>query len=78
VSQADAPRLSAQHHAILDRLKEGPVTNVELGEICQRFGARLQELKRAGFPWVKQWVRTPNLPTGVWEYRLLDRGEKHE
>lgn len=66
VDEADVPRLSAQHHAILGRLTEGPATNLELGLICQRFGARLHELKRAGRPWVKRMIKA-----GVYEYRLI-------
>jgi hypothetical protein len=61
----EAPRLSAQHHAILDRLREGPATNLELGMICQRFGARLNELKRAGYPWRKECVKA-----GIYRYTL--------
>jgi hypothetical protein len=70
VSKADMPRLNAQHHAILDRLREGPVTNTELSQICQRFGARLQEIKLAGFSIGKECIKP-----GVWVYRLLSRIE---
>ena len=66
VEEQDAPRLSTQHHTILTRLREGPATNVELGQICQRFGARLNELKRAGHPWRKRFVTA-----GVYEYSLI-------
>ena len=51
VPDDEIPRLSAQHVAIADALREGPKTNLELGMIAQRFGARLMELKRAGFLW---------------------------
>ena len=66
VEEQDAPRLSAQHHAILAALREGPKTNVELGRIAQRFGARLNEIKRAGIPWLKR-----NVGPGANEYRLV-------
>ena len=60
------PRLSAHHLLILERLARGPATNLELGMICQRFGARLHELKRAGHPWVKRMVEA-----GIYQYRLI-------
>ena len=62
----DVPRLSDQHTAILKALTDGPKTNLQLGMICQRFGARLHELKRAGHPWLRERV-----DKGVYEYRLL-------
>ena len=65
VPECEAPRLGAQHETILARLREGPATNVELGMICQRFGARLHELRLAGIGWSKTMVRP-----GVYEYRL--------
>lgn len=66
VEEQDVPRLTAQHQAILDALREGPKTNLELGMICQRFGARLHELKLAGHPWLRR-----NIGPGVNEYRLI-------
>ncbi len=66
IDEADVPRLSAHHRLILERLAQGPATNLELGAICQRFGARLHELKRAGHPWLKRPVKA-----GVYEYRLI-------
>lgn len=66
VEPHDVPRLSAQHRAILARLKEGPATNLQLSLIAMRFGARLEELKRAGHPWTKRLVKP-----GVYEYRLI-------
>lgn len=67
VSDEDAPRLGKQHHAILDRLREGPATNIELSRIGQRFGARLEELKKAGHRWTKTAIEP-----GVWQYKLAD------
>lgn len=65
VPEHEAPRLSAQHAKILDRLREGPATNLELELIAHRFGARLNELKRAGHPWLKRCIKP-----GLYEYRL--------
>lgn len=53
VAEEDKPRLSVQCHAIADRLRKGPATNLELIMISHRFGARLHELKLAGFLWKK-------------------------
>lgn len=53
VVEEDRPRLSAQHLAIADALRDGPKTNRELSMIALRFGARLHELKKAGFLWKK-------------------------
>lgn len=66
VAEEDKPRLSAQCHAIADRLRSGPATNLQLIMISHRFGARLHELKGAGF----LWKRTP-LGQGVHEYRMV-------
>lgn len=64
VPDDERDRLGPQHKRILDRLKQGPVTNLELGQICQRFGARLDEMKTR-FPWTRRQLRP-----GVHEYAL--------
>jgi hypothetical protein len=66
VPDHEAPRLRPQHHEILARLREGPATNLELGMICQRFGARLNELRKAGIPWKKECVKA-----GIYKYTLI-------
>jgi hypothetical protein len=43
------PRLNNQHRSILARLSQGPATNSDLVKIAQRFGARIAELRAAGF-----------------------------
>lgn len=53
VPAGDEVRLGKQHYAILAMLRAGPATNVELATIGQRFGARLLELKQAGYAIVK-------------------------
>lgn len=70
VAEWDVPRLTKQHHAILSRLREGPATGPQLACIAIRYSARLEELKRAGYPWLK----TP-CGNGQFEYRLVDRSE---
>jgi len=66
VLDEDRPRLSEQCLAIADKLRRGPATNLELGDHAQRFGARLHDLKRAGF----LWKRTP-LGQGVNQYAMI-------
>lgn len=41
-------RLSRQCVRILERLRRGPATNVELSEIAFRYSARIHELRAAG------------------------------
>ena len=65
VPEHEAPRLSTQHAAIMDALRDGPKTNLQLRLIADRFGARLEEMKRAGIAWDKRCVKP-----GVYEYRL--------
>ena len=45
----ETKRLSKQCMVILGRLMVGPVTNTELMKIAQRFGARLHDLRMAGY-----------------------------
>jgi hypothetical protein len=45
----EEPRLSKQSQAILDRLRQRPASNSELMLIAQRFGARVHDLRAAGF-----------------------------
>ncbi len=66
LSEAEKVRLSPQHLTIAARLREGPATNLELGMISQRFGARLHELKRAGFLWARSCVKA-----GVYRYEMV-------
>lgn len=66
VPEHEAPRLSTQHQAILDALRTGPKTNLQLRLIADRFGARLEEIKRAGIRWDKKCVRA-----GIYEYWLI-------
>jgi hypothetical protein len=49
VEPQDVPRLSRQSKKILERLMWGPATNSDLGLIAQRFGARIHDLRKAGY-----------------------------
>ena len=46
VTAEEAPRLSRQCLAILDRLREGPATNRELATISLKYTGRLSEVRR--------------------------------
>lgn len=64
-----APRLSPKCNAILQRLRRGPVTNIELIEIGgYRACARVHELRKKGFK-----IHSAQIKGGVWEYELGDR-----
>jgi hypothetical protein len=63
------PRLGRQSLAVLERLREGPATNVELASISHRFGGRLYDLRRAGCVIATQ----QDHPSGIAIYTL-----KHE
>ena len=65
VAPADRRRLSRHQRLILARLRDGPATGDELHPIARRYGARLEELRRAGCE-----IASVNLGGGVWEYRL--------
>ena len=66
LSDAEKVRLTPQALKIAAVLREGPATNLELGMISQRFGARLHDLKRAGFHWSKTTVKA-----GVYRYEMV-------
>lgn len=45
----EEPRLTNQCQLILARLKQGPASNTELANIATRFGARVHDLRSAGY-----------------------------
>ena len=53
----ERPRLAAKCADVLERLQQGPATGIELGAICNRYGARLK---------VK-------IAVGVWQYWLVGK-----
>ena len=63
----EEPRLSRQSLAVLERLRQGPAENTELVLIAQRFGARVHDLRGAGFPVV---ILSRDRETGVTVYAL--------
>lgn len=62
---SEANRRDASRERVLEALKSGPKTNLELNQIAFRYGARLHELKQQGIAWTKR-----SLVRGVFEYSL--------
>jgi Helix-turn-helix domain len=54
-----------QRDRIFNRLKWGAATNVQLNRICFRYGARIFELRRAGWP-----IETIPMGKGLCKYSL--------
>jgi len=65
---AEAQRHDSARAQVLARLEQGEATNIELNRICYRYGARILELRRAGYP-----ITAEPAGRGVWTYRL-ERG----
>lgn len=63
---AEHPRAKRLHKLLAARHREGPATTHELAAVCLRFGARLHEMKRAGFLWTCEQVGP-----GTFRYRML-------
>lgn len=74
VLESDKPRLRGACLRVLERLKEGPATNLQLiRPECggARFGSRLRDLRVAGVAWKKRHVKG-----AVWEYELTSCPEE--
>jgi hypothetical protein len=67
VPPADKARTSAQRQAILDRLRQGTATNIELYAIALNASARISELRKLGYGITARRVGQ----NGVFEYRLV-------
>lgn len=65
--ESEPARLSRQSSAILERLRRGPATNTELIVMAQRFGARLHDLRKAGYQISTNLIDTEN---GIYLYTL--------
>lgn len=62
----EVSRLSKQCRAILNRLREGAVTNYDLANIALGYTARISDLRAAGFTIEHE----PTEDAGVYRYRL--------
>lgn len=65
---ADRPRLAAQTQAIVDRLRSGAATNVELAAISLKYTSRISDARAAGYT-----IECTRLDGGLTEYRLVER-----
>ena len=61
-------RRKASGQRIIERLQQGPATNMELSEICLRFSARIFEAREAGHT-----IKLRRIGAGLMEYTLLDK-----
>lgn len=68
IDPADKVRVTKAAHRILEMLREGPKTNVEMATVTPRYGARIHDLRKAGYQIVK--ARVPG-GHGVFQYRLI-------
>lgn len=64
----DAPRLAGQNAAILERLRRGPATNVELSGLSLKYTGRLSDLRAAGYQ-----IECERGEGGVNTYRLVNQ-----
>jgi len=69
--QSDRSRTSAasQRQAILDRLRRGPATTVELAAIALKYTGRVSELRQAGHV-----ITATPIEGGVYRYTLVEPG----
>lgn len=63
---ADRPRLRGLNAKVLERLREGAATNFELNKICLRYGARIHDLRQAGFQ-----IGSERVEAGQWKFWLI-------
>lgn len=49
LADADVPRVTGQAARILEMLRERPRTNMELAAITPRYGARIFDIRKAGY-----------------------------
>lgn len=67
VSTVEKPRLSAQCQAILDRLRQGPVSNAELSLISLKYTSRISDLRKNGY---QVGIASRDHSTGLVVYQL--------
>lgn len=67
VQPEDRPRVIRQIDIVLARLAEGPATTGDFLRMrISRFGARINELRKAGYQ-----IANYRKPNGEWEYLLV-------
>ena len=60
-------RRETNYDRVLARLRQGPATNIELTQICLRYGGRIHEMRQAGFT-----ITTEKRHGGVFVFTLKD------
>jgi hypothetical protein len=75
ISSVEAPRLSRQCHAILDRLRRGRATNRELVAIAINHTGRISECRRVGHD-IR--VVDEDRKTGYAQYALFVAGREYK
>lgn len=65
---SEVVRLSGQNQAILERLRRGPCTNVELAKLSLKYTSRISDLRAAGFT-----ITADRKPKGLTIYTLEER-----
>lgn len=59
---SDRQRLRSSNERLLERLRQGPATNIELATICgMRVSARIHDLRTAGYS-----IKTERVVGGAW------------
>lgn len=69
--KAELERRKSQTKRILDRIKQGDATNVDLARIGTRYTERVRELRKEGFVILAHYEKP-----GLWRYIL--KGHKDE
>lgn len=64
----DRKRLRGQNLAILERLRLGPATNVELAAISLKYTARISDIRSAGYS-----IEAKRVEGGIFEYWLTEK-----
>lgn len=62
----DVRRLTGQNLAILERLRKGPATNVELAQVAMKYTSRISDIRAKGYR-----IDCERLDGGVTRYRLV-------
>ncbi len=65
LTATDKKRLAGQCAAILERLSQGPATNVELAAISLKYSGRVSDLRAVGYA-----IRAERLGGGLYRYHL--------
>lgn len=68
---ADRPRTASQTQKIVERLKQGPASNLELAGIALKYTSRISDARAAGFD-IRNY-RRPGGDSGLTYYYIPDK-----